>query len=65
MCRLNYTFILVNDHFMVHPGIKRYSGMARKRYKKTAQIMFQSAIKKFRQRMDMCCPETKKLCPKF
>uniref|UniRef100_A0A183EE92 Glycosyltransferase n=1 Tax=Gongylonema pulchrum TaxID=637853 RepID=A0A183EE92_9BILA len=58
MCRMNYTFLLVHDHFMVHPGIKT-KGVPRKH----AIEQYNFAASEFRERMDRLYPETKSLCP--
>uniref|UniRef100_A0A915BIS1 Glycosyltransferase family 92 protein n=1 Tax=Parascaris univalens TaxID=6257 RepID=A0A915BIS1_PARUN len=64
MCRLNYTFQLVDDLFMVHPGIKKKVG-ALSELKKIAWKSFHSALQQFNRRMDICCQKTKSICPRF
>ncbi|VDK51108.1 unnamed protein product [Anisakis simplex] len=64
MCRLNYTFVLVDSVFMVHPGIKRPSGEDDRR-KRIAQGWFRHALKQFKRRMQQCCADTQDICPRF
>ncbi|VDK49223.1 unnamed protein product [Anisakis simplex] len=66
MCRQNYTFVLVNDVFMVHRGIKTLADApATKKLQRRSRFQFYSAMKLFKQRMDKRFPETKQHCPEF
>ncbi|VDM31298.1 unnamed protein product [Toxocara canis] len=64
MCRLEYKFVLVENVFMVHPGIKTPLDRNR-RLRRIAAPIFQSAVALFEKRMDKCCRETKKRCPRI
>uniref|UniRef100_A0A0M3HYE3 Beta-1,4-glucuronyltransferase 1 n=1 Tax=Ascaris lumbricoides TaxID=6252 RepID=A0A0M3HYE3_ASCLU len=66
MCRQNYTFVLVNDMFMVHRGIKTVKDAPEtKKLQKRSRSQFTNAIELFRKRMDKFFPETKQKCPEF
>uniref|UniRef100_A0A9J2Q684 Glycosyltransferase family 92 protein n=1 Tax=Ascaris lumbricoides TaxID=6252 RepID=A0A9J2Q684_ASCLU len=64
MCRLKYKFVLVENVFMVHPGIKSYIDR-NERLRGIAKPIFESAVVLFEKRMDECCPETKIICPEL
>ncbi|VDK37330.1 unnamed protein product [Gongylonema pulchrum] len=66
MCRQNYTFALVNDLFMAHPGIKTVYDKSRlEQLQEHSASQYFSAKKQFQQRMDEQYPETKEFCPDF
>ncbi|VDM36740.1 unnamed protein product [Toxocara canis] len=66
MCRHNYTFVLVNDVFMVHRGIKTLKDAPEtKKRQHRSRLQFKTAIKLFKDRMDKHFPETKQKCPEF
>ncbi|VDM48024.1 unnamed protein product [Toxocara canis] len=64
MCRLSYKFVLVDDLFIVHPGIKTNPGKTQA-LRKIAWRRFHYALRQFNVRMQECCPHTKASCPRF
>lgn len=66
MCRQNYTFMLLNNVFMMHKGIKTVDDIPKvKEMQSKVKSQFITALALFNKRMDDEYPETKRNCPTF